>query len=313
MYRIKQLPEDFIVKEINDFEFDTIGPYTYYLLKKTNYNTISAIKKICDTWKIREKYVNFAGTKDKVAITEQFLSIKGGPKRDLDIKDINLKLLGFQPERLNLGMLKGNYFEITVRNIEKSPEIKNKFLNLFDSQRFGNKNNNQIIGKLILKGKFKEACDEIIETKEYLTNSPTDFIGALRSIPKKILRLYVHAYQSFLWNSIVKIVSKYEENNINIPIIGFGTEFEDKKIEALYDNIMLEENISLRDFINRKIPELSEEGTIRELYVEPKDMILGDLENDELNESMKKIVIKFSLPPGAYATNIIKGLFENYD
>ena len=180
MYKIKQKPEDFIVKEINELKFDEKGQYSYYLLKKRNYNTVDAIKKICDKWKIRKKYVNFAGTKDKVAVTEQYISISRGPSKELILKDLELKFLGKGKERLNLGSLKGNKFEIVVRNIEKKPRPVKKVINYFDEQRFGRDKNNHIIGKHILKGDYKKAC-ELIGVKA----KGNDFIGAFRSIPRK--------------------------------------------------------------------------------------------------------------------------------
>lgn len=310
MYKIKQIPSDFIVNEVNNLQFDDKGGYSYYLLKKTNYNTIDAVKRICERLNISEKYVNFAGTKDRAAVTEQYISINNGSKKDLSIKDIELRFLGRGNERLNLGCLEGNAFEITVRNIDRLPKRKALIINYFDEQRFGKNNDNHIIGKLILKGKYEDACRLIPETKEVLSQKPKDFVGALRCIPKKTLKMYVHAYQSHLWNVAAKEISNIRKDNLNIPLVGFGTEFEDKMIEELYEKIMKDEEITLRDFVNKKIPELSEEGAKRDLYVEPKDLEIGTLKDDELNTGMKKVLIKFFLPKGAYATNVIKTLFE---
>lgn len=308
MHQIKQIPEDFFVKELNNLKFDNTGKFSYYLLKKKNYNTLDAIRKACEYWNIDEKYTNFAGTKDKVAITEQYISINHGPKKDLSLKDIELNYLGTGLERLNLGALNGNYFEIVVRNIEKKPETKTRFLNLFDSQRFGKNNDNHIIGKLIIKGKFKEACELIDETKEFLTKRPTDVVGALRSLPKKTLKMYIHAYQSYLWNKAA--LELQDQEVTSLEVIGFGTKISNEKIKNTYEKIMKEEEITFRDFINRSIPELSEEGTTRTMFINVNDMIICELENDNLNIDKKKVLIKFSLPPGAYATNVIKELFK---
>ena len=311
MYRIKQIPEDFVVKEINVLEFDKSGQYSYYLLKKRNCNTADALKSICKSWGIREKFVNFAGTKDKVAVTEQYISIRHGSPRSINLKGVSLKFLGKGKERLNLGSLHGNEFEIVIRNIDKRPVKKNLFVNYFDGQRFGKNKDNHVIGKYILKGDYKKACAAIPEMRHYLENKPNDHIGALRSIPKKILKLYVHAYQSHLWNRAAEEISKKTKDNINIPLIGFGTEFEDKETEKMYDRIIKEEKITPRDFINRKMPELSEEGTERDLYVKAENLEIGSLEDDEMNPGKKKVTLKFFLPPGAYATNVVKNLMAS--
>lgn len=312
MYKIKQIPQDFIVKEVNRLHFVDNGEYAYYLLRKTNYNTADAVRKISEKLGIEEKYINYAGTKDRAAVTEQYISINRGPKKSLELKDINLEYLGNGHERLNLGCLEKNYFEITIRNIDSPPERKDVVINYFDEQRFGKNNDNHIVGKFILKQKYKEACELIPEAKEHLEKSPNDFVGALRVLPRKILKLYVHAYQSHLWNLAAESISKLRKENMKLPIIGFGTEFNDKLIEETYEKIMREENITFRDFVNKKIPELSEEGTERELYIRIEDLKIIGLEDDELNSGMKKFTLKFSLPPGAYATNVVKNLIEGY-
>ena len=52
MYTIKKEPEDFIVDEMMELAFDVSGHFSYYSLKKRNYTTSDAVKKIAQTWKI---------------------------------------------------------------------------------------------------------------------------------------------------------------------------------------------------------------------------------------------------------------------
>jgi tRNA(Glu) U13 pseudouridine synthase TruD len=80
------------------------------------------------------------------------------------------------------------------------------------------------------------------------------------------------------------------------------------KVMAL-EKIMEKENINFQDFVIRAIPDLSSAGTERKLYVEIKDLKIGELENDELNIGMKKIKVSFSLGKGSYATEVIKAMF----
>ena len=103
----------------------------------------------------------------------------------------------------------GNSFSITLRSLHKSEvnsvlknyaEVKEYGLpNYFDEQRFGAKKNNHLIGKAIVKKDFKKAVELIDSSFE-----GTDFVGFLRKIPKKVLMIYVHSYQSFLYNLIVE-------------------------------------------------------------------------------------------------------------
>lgn len=314
MYKIKQIPEDFVVKEILSLDLDH-GNYSYYLLKKINYSTIKTVEKIAERLRINKKYINFAGNKDKKAVTEQFVSINKGPEKGLQLKDISLEFLGKGKERINLGSLEGNEFIITVRNLtekdlekfEKNVKNRKKILNYFDEQRFGFNKNNHIVGKLIVKKDFKKACSLIeIDLKG------NDFVGALKRINKKVLRLYVHAYQSYLWNETVNQYLNFNEKIINkIPIIGFSTEMEDEDIKKIIKEIMEKEGINFRDFIIREIPEISSEGGSRDLFVKVKDFKIMDKEGDELNIGKRKIVLKFALPKGCYATIVVRFLFHD--
>ena len=146
MYKIKQIPEDFIVIEVNNELKKLIkekGNFTLYKLTKKNYNTQNAISTLSKIFNIPSKFFNFAGTKDKIAITEQFITIHKGPEKNLEITDIKLEFLGYVEERLNLGNLDGNQFIITIRNIKYKPEKKLSIPNYFDSQRFGKNANNE--------------------------------------------------------------------------------------------------------------------------------------------------------------------------
>ena len=130
-----------------------------------------------------------------------------------------------------------------------------------------------------------------------------DFVGALKRIPWKVLKLYVHAYQSKLWNEIAEKIAKkaspahedqLKNSKITIPLIGFATEVEDKDVEKIVKKIMQNEKIICNDFVIRQIPDLSSEGSERELYTEVKNLKIEKLEDDDLNKGKKKIKITFS-------------------
>ena len=77
MYKIKDIPEDFVVEEIPLFRVKKSGTYTYFLLQKKNYTTEKAIQKISCFFKVPRKRFGYAGTKDKIAVTKQYCSVKG--------------------------------------------------------------------------------------------------------------------------------------------------------------------------------------------------------------------------------------------
>ncbi|MCK4521846.1 MAG: tRNA pseudouridine(13) synthase TruD, partial [Nanoarchaeota archaeon] len=164
-----------------------------------------------------------------------------------------------------------------------------KILNLFGEQRFGT--NNKEVGKAIIKKDFKKAVKLL-----KLSPKGNDFIGALRTIPKKILKLYIHSYQSHLWNKLAEEKRNSLENK-KIQIIGFAT----KQTKEIND-ILKKEGITQRDFIIRQIPELSSEGAERDLFAEIQDL--------DVKKVDKGYILKFKLKKGSYATEVVKQIFS---
>jgi tRNA pseudouridine13 synthase len=309
MYELKKIPEDFVVEEIPDRELGKKGNFAVFELKKKDYTTEEAVRIVAHKLKIDRKRIKYAGTKDRHAITTQRISVYKVREQNLESDNITLKFLGYSKEPVSLGSLKGNKFTIVVRNLEKNAKIKklNKIPNLFDQQRFSN--NNVGIGRAILKRDFEKTVKLIDEKKlnDFLKKYPHNYVGALRLIPLKILTLYVHAYQSFIWNKSAEEYLKINGKEKVIPIIGFSTELKGD-LKKIIEKIMKEEKITQRDFIIREMPELTSEGTERILFADVKNLEIGKLEEDELNKEKYKVKVKFELQKGSYATNVVKFL-----
>lgn len=184
--KIKEIASDFIVEEqVNLDELKEKkkegGPYQYFWLTKTNYPQLKAIEKIANIFNTSRKLVHFSGTKDKVGITKQLISIKGIKKENFEknieflntkVDDLEVEYVGSFQTRLNLGDNKGNKFEIVVRDLsldecelaKVNKEIISKYgvLNYFDSQRFGYAGNSHLIGKDIIKNDLESAVYKIL-------------------------------------------------------------------------------------------------------------------------------------------------------
>jgi tRNA pseudouridine13 synthase len=310
--KLKQLPEDFVVREISTITPGKEGKYTYFLLRKRNHTTLDALQHIAFAMHAPLSWFGCAGNKDKVAITEQVCSVASIPSESLKrlaLAGIELIILGKGDKPVSLGDLKGNEFEIVVRDIDKLPERKTQFVNLFGEQRFST--NNAAIGKAIVKREFENAATLILLTKSHasqevhdmLAAQPKNYLAALRKLPLRLLRLYVHSYQSLLWNEISKEYAATHDNKIKLPIVGFGT-VPDRQL----GEILKREKITPRDFVIKELPELSSEGTERDVFAEASNLHMGALENDELNLGRKKVKLTFTLPPGSYATEFVRQL-----
>ena len=326
MYFLKQIPEDFIVEEIGDYQLDDKGHYAYFLLKKKNHTTLKAISLLAKELGIPEKNIGSAGHKDRIAITTQVISIKNGKKHfeSVGARDISLQFLGNGSEEIFAGKLKGNRFRITIRNLtddqieslQKKSQKNVLMPNFFGEQRFST--NNVEIGKAILQARFKDAL-HIIEKEDkefapvitnYLQSKENDHIGALQKIPVKILRLYVHSYQSFLFNELLKECISRKIEIDELPLIGFASSETDKKIDPILDELLKKEKISTRDFIIPQLRDISAEGESRKAFVPLRDFQIEGTGDDDLNEKKKKVIVTFSLPRGAYATVLIDYLMQ---
>ena len=102
MYKIKEKPKDFLVNEITNIKLIEKGEYSIFLLKKTNYTTENAVQTIAKKLKIPRKFISYAGNKDKIAITTQYISIKNSRMKELKLKDMELELKGYSDKPISL-------------------------------------------------------------------------------------------------------------------------------------------------------------------------------------------------------------------
>ncbi|MBD3263152.1 tRNA pseudouridine(13) synthase TruD [Candidatus Woesearchaeota archaeon] len=231
---------------------------------------------------------------------------------------------------------------------KKAEGIKSGFKNFFGPQRFG-RGNTHLIGKEITKGKLQVDVEILItfigdketETAQrfrefakdnwgkwkqilskapkflgieknvlnWLVKHPTDFAGALRKVSKPIRKLYVHAYQSWIFNKALHKLGKKDLPE-KVPVPGFKTKLGKDTFSREIKKILKQDNIKLEDFKCIRIPELSSEGTERKTIIKPKQFKVGKPEKDELNKGKQKIKLQFELPKGIYATVLIGELFD---
>jgi tRNA(Glu) U13 pseudouridine synthase TruD len=306
--KIKVLEEDFKVFEEKDLklvDFDSIegSRYACVLLKKKGRNTLDVIKEIARRLRKRVKDVGFAGNKDKIAVTEQYVSILIKDKKEVEkiVDNASIKFMGWLKERINLGELKGNRFEIIVRDLDKEFDLKfDKIKNFYGEQRFGIDGGNVEIGKAFVKRDFSKVCELLGISVE-----GRDFIGMLRKEDLRKLRLYVGAYQSWLWNKVAKEVENLEE----LEAVGFLTEFKDSKVEEIYKRLMDEEGIVNDSFLINEFKELSVEGDKRKLYLDVQDFSY-EWADDEIFDGKKRCKLFFKLGKGSYATVFVKNIFN---
>ncbi len=320
---IKYCPEDFLVTEIP--LRSQKGNSSYYLLKKREYTTVRAIGVIAREVNLHPKEIGFAGNKDKKAVTTQFISIKNVSRdhlEHLNLKDISLTFHSSGNAPLHLGDLEGNKFEIVIRDLtgEESEQLQQKCTatltipNIFGPQRFSTENVS--IGLLLLKKKFAEAMERIIEKDpeyqkeiaEFLKRHPNDVVNSLKLIPEKIGKMYVHAVQSLLWNQTVKRGMEKGIHQEKIPLVGFDYEKKDSEVDRIIEDLMVQNNLTERDFICKEIPFLTSPGGERSMVMTVH--VLCTINEDEIFNGKKKAILTFTLPKSSYATVVVDYLLH---
>ncbi len=263
---------------------------------------------------------------------------------------------------------------------ELEQKIKNmKIPNFYGYQRFGSKRPiNHTIGKAIVKRQFEKAVTIILsqldednknvtdDCKETIRNinilqkfnknqdiekrvlkslfmHPNNWIAAIRSVPLTVRRLYIQAYQSFIFNrvmskaayldiSLFKIkngdifgvlnqengtiseirrssdkIKMYKERN-KIPlvqIVGYTFKTGIGRFDQLIEEVLEEENISPKLFYNKELSELSMAGGFR---IPP--LLVNDLEISVDVKDTFSSTIQFSLLKGSYATILLRELIK---
>jgi tRNA pseudouridine13 synthase len=187
---IKGSPEDFMVEEIalngtvlevgKTYTGDVLGlpeasseaEFTVFVMQKTDWNTIQALKTLARKLRRGIKSVGFAGTKDRTSISTQLCSMYGIRPEEImgvHVKDILINGAWSSDTEVKLGELSGNRFIVTIagshdiENMEKiDRELNGIFPNYFGGQRFGLRNNNVDIGVAMIKADFKSAVSRFL-------------------------------------------------------------------------------------------------------------------------------------------------------
>ena len=94
--KIKQRPEDFVVRETSRVELDPAGrgPHAVYRLSKRGIGSLEAATALARLWRISRKRIALGGLKDRHSVAEQAASVRGGPAKDFEADRFALTYLG---------------------------------------------------------------------------------------------------------------------------------------------------------------------------------------------------------------------------
>src|SRR3989338_6020717 len=166
--------------------------------------------------------------------------------------------------------------------------------------------------------------DKNAVTVQYFSRKKNDFVGALKLLDFKMINFYISAFQSYLFNCVLKeylkdynnfkskysigefLFSKKRIKNFKIPLVNFDFEFRKDKISLIYKKLL--KDIKLESFIFKEFPYSVSYSVERDAFADVKDFKYK-YEKDEMNKGKYNSVLEFTLPTGSYATVVIKKLF----
>ncbi|OPY38280.1 MAG: putative tRNA pseudouridine synthase D [Methanoregula sp. PtaU1.Bin051] len=169
--KLRTVAEDFVVEEIPLPAPAGSGPYLICRLTKKNWEHQHAIKEIAKKMGISHRRIGWAGTKDRRAVTTQYISIYKVNREAVEhvrLKDITLEPVREQNAPLALGDLTGNRFSLIIRDCTGSSlattvkrtvtDTATGIPNYYGLQRFGGiRPVTHRVGEYILLGDYKGA------------------------------------------------------------------------------------------------------------------------------------------------------------
>jgi tRNA pseudouridine13 synthase len=258
--------------------------------------------------------------------------------KDFSYADENLGLGSLWGNKFDVvvrGVCDGSNERITAI----ASDVEPGFPNYYGHQRFGDvRPITHEVGKLMLKGDFEAAVmtyvsrsfegedEDTMRLRQKLATSrdfkealesfpmhlgyekailnhlvqvPGDWVGAIRQLPKNLQRMFVHAYQSHVFNRALSECIRRSLTVEKLPLV--GVEVPPDPISA---HILEADGIKPQDFRLMGMGELRSKGEYRSCF-EPAFDLAWSLHGDFASFS-------FRLPKGCYATVFLREFMKEF-
>ena len=323
---IRTVPEDFRVEERPLYLPCGEGEHMYVTITKRGLSTPDLVRRLSSSLGIRAQAIGVAGLKDSRAVTTQMVSLQGiGPEQisrlRIDDTVLNVQILGRHRNRLRTGHHSGNHFRLVIRNVaahaaETVPAVLQQLStrgvpNYFGPQRQGKAGDNYQVGAALLQDARR---------REQMNRATRIW--------------YLNAYQSFLFNRILSRRIDY----LDRIFVGDWAMKSDNGACFLVDDAEKEQPRADRFdisptgilFGSRVSWATGEPGRIEEAIIAEagttKDILIAagkacgfrgehralriPLAELEWFLAGDTLTLSFRLPPGAYATSVLRELMK---
>lgn len=210
--KIKVQHSDFRVFEIPAYSCNGQGEHLFLYIEKDGITTFDVVQQLAKQLHLPISSIGYAGTKDCHAITCQYFSVPFTAKpllEQIHLYQAKIQSVEQHSNKLRIGHLKGNRFEILIREplplwqeqIQKIADVLQSrgVPNYYGPQRFGIQNNTDELGKAILE-QIPQNILYILLAKRYANDS--EFFQVIKD--RVAEQNYREAYQFLPSNMITE-------------------------------------------------------------------------------------------------------------
>jgi tRNA pseudouridine13 synthase len=171
-----------------------------------------------------------------------------------------------------------------------------------------------------------------------LRENPRDFGGALMALDRRLRAMVVFELQSAIWNDAVcrylrravpardQLVLRYQLGTLvfprslppnlfpdirlrTFPLLAPDSKFTDEDVKIACENALQREGLTLSGLQVERLRAFHFKHEERPLFIFPGSLRASEPRPDEVNRRRLKVVLSFTLPPGAYATLVVRRVF----
>lgn len=316
--RLKAEFADFIVQEELGYPLAGEGEFIAVKVRKTNANTLFVGEQLAKFVGISAKNMSYAGLKDRHAVTEQWFCLHLAGKETPDFsafecEGVEILEVTRHNRKIRIGALEGNYFELLLRDVEETDELKQRlnqlqavgFPNYFTEQRFGRDGHN-------------------------LTQAQRWASGEISVKDRKKRSFYLSAARSEVFNLVVsqRIADQQMQTVLlgdYLQLAGSNSFFEVKEEDLVQSQQRLDENDVLLTAPLIGENSLEQNGNEREkAIVGQHENLISLMKKERMNAARRAILCKpqdlhwqfeaeglrltFFLNSGSYATGLVREL-----
>jgi tRNA pseudouridine13 synthase len=323
MARFISSPETFSVEEIPAYLPSGEGEHTYLWVEKRGLTTLDAATRIARVLGREARDVGYAGMKDRHATTWQWMSLAGvDPAQALAVAVEGVRVLKADRHRnkLRIGHLDGNRFDILLSDVRDGEaatiaatlaEFAAKGVpNRFGHQRFGSAGDNLQTGLGVLRGTRREPDHRrrkllLSAVQSAVFNRVLDLRaeGGLLVVREGDILEKAASGGQFSCTDVATEQARVDAGELvpTAPLPGSRVRepAPGSAARALEDRALAELGIGAEELgqVGRALP-----GTRRPVVVK---VTLGEV---PVSADPRGLRLRFSLPPGSYATVVLDAL-----